>query len=147
MTFNDIAPINFFGPRHPSLDPPRPPLLDLSMLVNNLSTILCVGEHSRNALLLPNVPPHSNYFILLVSLERCLGAFRGMFMRFSFLKSCLIGIAALCAWNCSDSAAPEDDPASGPAFKVCPEAGLSGAFHLSVGMDLIRPLVYSCFGL
>ena len=58
-------------------------------------------------------------------------------MRFSFLKSCFIGIAALCAWNCSDSAAPEDDPASGPAYKICPEAGLTGAFHLSGGMDLI----------
>ena len=58
-------------------------------------------------------------------------------MRFSFLKSCLIGIAALCAWNCSDSAAPEDDPVSGPAYKICPEAGLTGAFHLSGGMDLI----------
>ena len=58
-------------------------------------------------------------------------------MKFSFLKSFCIAIAATCVWNCSDSASPEDDSVVVPPYKICPEAGLSGAFHLSGGMDLI----------
>ncbi len=45
-------------------------------------------------------------------------------------------MAALGAWSCSDSITAED-PAPTPAFKVCPEAGENGAYHLQGGMDIL----------
>ncbi|WP_290746120.1 glycosyl hydrolase family 5 [Fibrobacter sp. UBA4309] len=57
-------------------------------------------------------------------------------MKMSFLKSVFLAMAALGAWSCSDSITAED-PAPTPAFKVCPEAGENGAYHLQGGMDIL----------
>ena len=56
-------------------------------------------------------------------------------MKFPFLKSFCLLFAAICVWNCSDASSPETEEK--PTFKVCPEAGVEGAFHLTGGMDII----------
>ena len=58
-----------------------------------------------------------------------------MRMKFPFLKSCCLIFAAACVWNCSDASSPETETA--PSFKVCHEAGVDGAFHLTGGMDIL----------
>ena len=66
---------------------------------------------------------------------RCFGGFFEVCMKFPFLKSFCLLFAAICVWNCSDASSPETEEK--PTFKVCPEAGVEGAFHLTGGMDII----------